>query len=202
MSSLTFDLRGLDSICNVICHRFPREWALATHQPVTWLLFQQMGDHWVKFSAQSLVHSSTCCSSLGDVGCFGFPVCQPCLSQHPHQRSISPAGFWIWGLPLVSLLFCKKNDFSFYMVIFIWQSYDKLSCPNLDIKITKCLFFLSFSMQSCWPWCWQHLLNTFCTLLTWTVRIPGKIRLSTCSILSSSQVLYITMKSGIYMHCC
>lgn len=142
---------------------------------------------------QSLVHSSTCCSSLGDVGCSGFPVCQPCLSQHPHQRSISPVGFWIWGLPLVSLLFFKKHDFSFYVVIFIWQSYDKLSCPNLDRKKHKIsLFYLSFSMQSCWPWCWQHLLNTFCTLSTWTVRIPGKIRLSTCSILSSSQVLYKT----------
>lgn len=50
-------------------------------------------------------------------------------------------------------------------------------------------FYFSFSMQSCWPWCWRHLLNTFCTPLTWTVRIPGRIRLSTCSTLSSSQVL-------------
>lgn len=149
---------------------------------------------------------STCCSSLGDVGCSGFPVCQPCLSQHHYQRGISSACFWIWGLPLVSLQFCQKHYICFYMSIFIWQSYNKVWSFNLDTKDDNKLsvFCLIFSTQSWWPWCWQHSLNTFCTLSIWTVRIPGKIRLSTCSTLSSSQVLYILymkqIKSALYMH--
>lgn len=47
------------------------------------------------------------------------------------------------------------------------------------------------SMPFCWPWCWPPLLNTFCTVLTCKVRIPGTTRLSTCSTLSSSQVLFL-----------
>lgn len=37
------------------------------------------------------------CSSDGTAGCPGLPVCQPCVSQHHHQRSICSACFWIWG---------------------------------------------------------------------------------------------------------
>lgn len=85
----------------------------------------------------------TCCSTLGDAGCSGFPVCQPCLSQHHYQRGISSARFWIWGLPLVSI---QKHYICFYMSIFIEQSCNKVWPFNLDPKdhnkLSVCFLFV------------------------------------------------------------
>lgn len=37
------------------------------------------------------------CSSNRTTGCPGLPVCQPCMSQHHHPRSVGPAGVWVRG---------------------------------------------------------------------------------------------------------
>lgn len=147
-----------------------------------------------------LVISCISCSSNWTTGCPWLPVCQPCMSQHHHPRSVGPAGVWVWGWSCHPWRCRAQRSFVLRQAQLRIDLHPELVIAKRHLRrrrmsesAGRCL---SPSTPSCSPWYWPPSSNTFCTPSTCRVRIPGTTRRFTCFTLSFSQVAHTDPQSS------